>query len=73
MARKRRRPTPRTFARNKLYETISESRFQHNLCRDLGWLSVDRMMHGLSNREYMRWKALYTAEAAERQEQEEKQ
>jgi hypothetical protein len=46
--------------------TISEERFLHVLCRDLGWGSVDRMKRGLSNRELVRWRAFYSAESAER-------
>lgn len=43
----------------------SELLFEHRMCRDLGWRSVEAMRAGLTGLAYTRWIAFYLHEDEE--------
>lgn len=46
----------------EIYERFDDNpslEFDHRLCRDLGWRSVDAMRRGMSSAEWQHWRVYY--------------
>lgn len=59
-----REPTKAIYQR---FETSPDLEFDHLLCRDLGWRSVDLMRRGMSSAEWQDWRIYYLRRQQERE------